>query len=62
MLIKMFTVQLTQNKNYQRLHAFILRLIFANIILWLEKKKKQAQNHILADYNDTKNRLMNGKQ
>lgn len=61
MLIKMFTVQLTQNKNYQRLHAFILRLIFANIILWLEKKK-QAQNHILADYNDTKNRLMNGKQ
>ena len=38
MLIKMFMVQLTQNKNHQCLHAFILRLIFANTILWFGGK------------------------
>lgn len=38
MLIKMFMVQLTQNKNHQCLHAFILRLIFAHTILWFRGK------------------------
>lgn len=56
MLIKMFMLQLTQSKNHRRLHALILRLIFANIILWLGEEKHR-KNHILSDYSDVKKNL-----
>ena len=57
MLIKMFMVQLTQSKNHKRLHALILRLIFANIILWLGEEKHR-KNHILSDYSDVKKKTV----
>lgn len=40
---KKVLVQLIQNKSHEHFHASIPRLIFANVILWLEKKEKQAQ-------------------
>lgn len=52
MLIKMFMVQLTEQEP-SALHALILRLIFANSILWLGEEK-HGKNHILSDYSDVK--------
>lgn len=39
-VIKKFDIQ---NKSHQHLHVCIPRLIFANVILWLHKKKKHRK-------------------
>lgn len=56
MLIKMFMVQLTEQEP-SALHALILRLIFANSILWLGEEK-HGKNHILSDYSDVKKKTV----